>query len=148
MDDLMAQMLADAPQAHDDGHFISAKVSRIVELIRNFDPRLDVKWVPPNHREPGDPAFAIVERIADGREQVVFYVDSEEEFNERVLARIYESDVEHNDVMGKIEANDRAVRAANELRRRDQMEEAHDLMRSVIRSPKHTYSHDGKTYRK
>jgi len=148
VDNLMARMLADAPTAHDDGHFISAKVSRIVELIRQYDDRLDVAWVPPEYRQEGDAAFAITERIADGRTQVVMYVNSEEEMNESVLARIYESDVENNDVLGKIEANNRAVRNAEALRRRDEMEEAHDLLHTVLKSPKHNFTHDGKTYRK
>jgi len=146
--DILSQMMADAPAAHEDGHFISAKVSRIVELIRDFDPRLDVKWVPPEHRAPGDAAFAIVERIADGREQPVFYVQTEEEMDERVLARIYESDVAHNDVMGKMEANNRAIKAAEDAKFRDMQEESHDLMRSVLKSGKHNYQHNGKTYRK
>jgi hypothetical protein len=30
----------DLPVPHDDGHFISDKVSRTVELIRKYDPNL------------------------------------------------------------------------------------------------------------
>lgn len=144
----LAGWLADAPTAHDDGHFISAKVSRIVELIREYDPRLDVKWVPPDVREPGDAAFAIIERTREGREEVVFHVQTEEEFNESVLVRVYRSDVAHNDVLGNIEAQNRAVKAAQEARKRDQMEEAHDLMRTVLGSPLHKFKHNGKTFKK
>lgn len=147
-EDLMSGWLADAPTAHDDGHFISAKVSRIVELIREYDPRLDVKWIPPEHREPGDAVFSIIERTSDGKEHIAFHVQSEEEFNESVLARIYAADVDHNDVLGRVEANNRAIRDADAARKRDAMEERHDLMRTLLASPKHNFRHDGKEYRK
>jgi hypothetical protein len=78
----------DLPTAHDDGHFISGKVSRIVELVREYDSRLDVKWIPPNMRSATDPAFAITERLSDGRDVVAFYVQDESEMDERVLERV------------------------------------------------------------
>lgn len=146
--DLLGNMYANAPVAHEDGHFVNANISRIVELIRQYDSRLDVKWIPPEVRQPGDPAFAIVERIADGREQPVFHVDSEEHFNEEVLAAVYLSDNEKANVQDRLEAKNKAYRDSEALKARDAMDAKHDLMRSIMRSPKHTYKHDGKTFRK
>ena len=136
----------DLPTAHEDGRFINAKVSRIVELIRNYDHRLDVKWVPPDMRAPTDPAFAITERLSDGREVVAFYVDTEEAFDERVLARIYEGDNTKNDVQQRIDAQNKAAKAVQEARHRDERYAQYDLMSSMIRSKKHTYRHNGKKY--
>lgn len=136
----------DLPTAHDDGRFISAKVSRIVELVREYDHRLDVKWIPPNMRGEGDAAFAVTERLKDGSEVVAFYIDSEEHFDETVLARIYESDNTKNDVQARIDAQNKAVNDVKASRQRDERYAHYDLMSSIIRSPKHTYKHNGRKF--
>ncbi len=136
----------DLPQVHDDGRFISAKVSRIVELIREYDHRLDVKWVPPDRRAPDDPAFAITERLGDGREVVAFYVDNEESFNENVLTRIYMGDNTKHDVQARITAQNAAVTRVSQLRAREENQQFAEFIGSMIRSHKSYYRHGGKTY--
>ena len=136
----------DLPTVHEDGRFISAKVSRIVELVREYDHRLDVVWIPPDRRGADDPAFAVTERLQDGRTVVAFYVQSEQEFDERVLERIILGDNTKHDVQARIEAQNLAARALAEARRRDEVAAFADFARSVIRSPKHTYKHDGRKF--
>ena len=136
----------DLPTAHDDGRFISAKVSRIVELVREYDHRLDVKWIPPNLRTPSDPAFAITEQLADGREVVAFYVQSEEDFDESVLARIYAGDNAKQDVQSVIDARNAAVQRTQEARAKEERYAYYDLLSSMIRSGKHVYKHEGRRY--
>lgn len=136
----------DLPSAHEDGRFISNQVSRIVELIREYDHRLDVKWVPPDFRAPTDPAFAITERLSDGREVVAFYVQREEEFNENILARIYEGDNAKNDVQKRVDAQNAAAKNIMRRKHQEELDQHYDLMRSMIVSKKHTYSHNGKKY--
>lgn len=136
----------DLPTAHNDGHFISAKVSRIVELIREYDHRLDVKWIPPNLRSPADPAFAITERLRDGSEVVAFYIQSEEQFNEDVLARIYAGDNAKHDVQSILNAKNAAVQRVQNARHQEERYAYYDLMSSMIRSNKHTYKHGGRRY--
>jgi hypothetical protein len=136
----------DLPTVHDNGMFISAKVSRIVELIREYDSNLDVKWVPPTMRGRTDPAFAITERLRDGREVVAFYVNTEAEFNEDVLARIYAGDNAKQDVQAMMEAKNKAVRAATKAKQREELEASYDFMASMIGSHKHTYRHGGRKY--
>lgn len=135
----------DLPAVHDNGEFISAKVSRIVELIREYDPNLEVKWIPEKMRRPDEPAFMITERLRDGREVVAFYVQSEAEFNETVLARIYAGDNARNDVQARVDAANAAVNRVREARAREEREQYYDLMGSVIKSKKHTYRHNGQT---
>lgn len=136
----------DLPTVHDNGMFISAKISRIVELIREYDHRLDVKWIPPNMRGGDDPAFAITEDLGDGRTVVAFYVQSEADFDERVLARIYEGDNAKGDVQARVDAQNAAVARVREVRAAEERAQYYDLVKSIIRSPKHTYKHDGRRY--
>lgn len=136
----------DLPTVHEDGSFISARVSRIVELIREYDPNLEIKWIPEKMRRPDEPAFMITERLRDGREVVAFYVQSEEDFNESVLARIYAGDNARNDVQARVDAQNAAVNRVREARAREEREQYYDLMGSMIRTKKHTYRHDGQKF--
>lgn len=134
----------DLPTVHEDGRFISAKVSRVVELIREYDHRLDVAWIPPDQRGADDPAFAITERLSDGRNVVAFYVQDESEFDERVLTRIIMGDNTQHDVQARVEAENTAARAMVLAKRRDEIAAYADFASSIIRSRKHTYKHDGR----
>jgi hypothetical protein len=138
--------LGSLPVPHDDGHFISERISRVVDIIRETWPMLDVKWIPPELRAPGDAAFAIVERLPDGREFVVFHVDKEEDFDHRVLARIYAGDNTQNNVLAEIEAQDQALRAYQQKAAQEQMDEANEFAAFVLkggRERKNWIRHNG-----
>lgn len=135
------------PVPHDDGSFISQRVSRIVELIRDYDPNLDVRWIPARSRRDGDPAFAIVTKDLTGREYVVFYVQDEQDFDGRVLERLYQADAaKHGNILSEIDARNKAVRALQEKEHQEQMEEAKDLAYHILKSKKHEYKHNGIKY--
>lgn len=137
----------DLPAVHDDGSFISARVSRIVELIREYDHNLEVKWIPERMRRPDEPAFMITERLRDGKEVVAFYVQSEADFDERVLARIYEGDNAKHDVQARVDAQNAAVARIREAKAAEEREQFADLVHSMVNSKKHTYRHNGRSHR-
>lgn len=137
------------PVPHDDGHFISEKVSRTVELIRQYDSNLDVVWLPPERRDdPRDPEFYVVERTPDGRTLPVFSIQDETYMDERLLERIYETDsLKQNDVLGAMDARNKARRDMIAKESADREAEYLDVAASILRSPKSTYKHNGKVYR-
>lgn len=134
----------------DDGTFVNSKIARVSELIGEFYPDLTVKWIPRDKRAPEDAAFCITERLQDGREVVAFYVQDEAEFDERVLARIFESDLKNSgqadDHLLKIDAINAAREAVRVHAENEAHEERMDLAKHVFKSKKHTYKHDGKRY--
>lgn len=134
------------PVPHDDGHFISERISRVVEIIRETWPMLDVKWIPPEIREAGDAAFVIVEKLPDGREVPVLHVNSEADFDHRVLARIEQGDNSKRNVLEVIEAEERALRRYQEKQLQEQIEEQNDFVNFVIsggRDRKNWVRHNG-----
>lgn len=140
-------MVMNLPVPHEDGSFISQKVSRVVEIIRDYDHNIDVRWIPPNQRGAEDPAFAIVGKDIHGREYVIFYVQDESQFDGRVLERLFQMDQAKNgNVLSDIDAKNAAVRAIRAKLHQEQLEEAHDLAQSILKSKKHTYRHDGVKY--
>jgi hypothetical protein len=131
----------------EDGSFISERVARIVELIREYDYRLDVEWIPPAARREGDDAFRVIEHTADGRKAVVMGIATEDEFDERVLARIYGADNKNWDVQERMEAANRAHREYQRKRREEIMEENNQMAAAILRSPKSTYKIGDKVFR-
>lgn len=140
--------ILDLPVPHSDGRWINERVSRIVEIIRDYDPNLEVCWIPPDKREPGDAAFAIVETGPSGLRTVAFYVQTEAEFDERILARVFAGDTTKNDVYGNLEAQNAAVEAIKLKRQMEAWEEEKDHMRHVLKSPLNKYvGKEGRVYR-
>lgn len=129
-----------------DGHWISAKVARTVEILKEYDPKLDVAWIPPENREPGEPAFMIIEHTSKGPKPI-FSVESEEYMDERLLEKIYMYDTaKHKDVLSEMDARNKARRDMVRKEHEEKLAEAHDLAFHVFKSPKIRYKHGGITY--
>jgi len=141
MDDPLDFALAAVPMS--DGSWVSPRVARVAEIIADYDPRLEVRWLPRDKRLAGDAAFQIVEHTRDGHEVVAFTVASEAEFDERVLERIFLADNARADVQGRLEAHNAAVRAMELKKALEADEEARDIAATVFASPLNTYRHAG-----
>jgi hypothetical protein len=121
-----------------DGQLVSEKISRVVQSIKEYEPELDVQWIPPGDRSEGEAAFAIIHRPVGNAEYVMFYVQDEKDFDERVLYRIIVNDQRNGKKsLSELEAWEASQKLIAEQEYRDKLEEAHDMARFVLRSPKH-----------
>lgn len=125
------------------GYFVSEKHARIAEIISEYDPTLELAWIPPERRDPGDKPFAVVHRPVGQPEYVVCYAD---DCDERLLARVFSMDQNKTDVWSDLEANNAAAKALQLKKSMEDMAEAHDISASILRSPKQSYRHNGVTY--
>jgi len=142
----MPPPLVDLPIPLGDGHWVNAKVARCVELIKEYDSKLDVVWIPPEKREPDEDAFIIVELTPKGP-QPIFSVKSEEFMDERLLEQIYRYDAaKHNNVLSEMDARNKAKRDMIRKKHQEELMAAHDLAQHILKSPKIRYKHDGITY--
>lgn len=123
-----------------NGQFVSAKVERVVQAIKDYEPNLEVKWLPPGSRTEGQAAFQICFNQPGQPPYVLFHVATEEEFDERVLARIIQNDQRHSQqTLSDFEAYEAAQKRVRDLEYEDKMAEAADIAYHVMRSPKNTY---------
>jgi hypothetical protein len=129
--------------AVDDGHIVTAKALRVVEIIRDYDHHLEVEWIPPEHRLPGDDAIRIVDTTKRGLARMVMSFKDEGEFTAQdgraVLERLFLADHERGNPMRRMEAHNDAARVLALKREREQYEEGLDLMRHALAGP-HTYT--------
>lgn len=125
------------------GHLVSAEISRVIEAIRQYEPELDVEWVPPAARREGQAAFAIVHRPRGGEEYILFFVKDESEFDERVLRRIiYNDQRSGKQVYSEFAAAERARELVQKQKHADELEQAADVAAHILRSRKNTYKVD------
>ncbi len=138
-------MQFDRAVAMDDGHFVSEKVARISEIIRDFNPYLQLVWIPPENRTETDttPPFAIMD-TTPGKEPYVVFTIKENELDERVLAKLFQGDLAHNDVLARLEAEEKAATVLKLKEQMDKAEERKDFVKSVVGSGKHSFRHNGR----
>jgi hypothetical protein len=143
----MIDVTAQIAEPLGDGVWVNSKINSIIEVIRIDHPTLDVRWIPRDKRDPEDAAFCIVEKLRDGREVVAFFVQTEADFDERVLARIYQADMAKKGVtLEAIDAHNEAVKTLRMKDALDKEAERVDIAQHVLKSPLHVYKHDGKRY--
>lgn len=139
--------LGNLPVPHEDGSFVNERVGRIAELLQDYDKNIEVRWIPPAQRGNNEPAFAIVNSTPNQQEYVMFYVQDENEFDGSVIERVFQMDAaKHGNILSKVDAHNLAIRATLAKKKQEELDEAHDLATSILRSKKHTYRHNGMTF--
>lgn len=124
-----------------EGHLVSQKVSQVVQAIKEYEPEIDVDFIPVQARtNVADPAFRIVHRPVGQPEFILFFVKDESEFDERVLRRIIMNDQRNGEhTLSEFEAHEEAVKRIEHEKFLDKMEEMHDIASHVLNTHKNTY---------
>ena len=125
-----------------DGHSVSQRTLHLIEAIRDYHDKLDVKWIPDDLRKEGEPQFAITERLGDGREEIVFHVMDEAHFDGSVLERIIQGDTSRRDVLSEIDAKNEAIERLKGKMIEEQRAVANDIAIHALRSPLNKYKVD------
>lgn len=101
-----------------DGHWVSENFLNLSEVIRDYDPQFELRWIPPEHRnEPLDHsrAFCVFDVVSN---TPAFYA-SADSTAESILTHLFNIDNKHGDVLARMESRNNAVEA---LRLKEQME--------------------------
>lgn len=125
-----------------DGQFVSQRVSQVVQAIKEYDPDIEVQWIPVSVREEGQAAFRLMYFPKDGTPPyVMFHVKTEEEFDARVLKKIMVNDQARQGKLtyDEIEMAEKAAQAVARQAYLDELEEMNDLAYHVLKSNKNTY---------
>lgn len=123
-----------------DGQFVSQKHRQIVDAIRQYDPHIEVQWIPPAARAPHQAAFRLVHNESGKEPYIMFHVRKDEDFTTEILMRIIASDQRVNGVsISEFEAAEQAAKLVAEQRAFDAMEEAQDIALHVFKSPLNDY---------
>ena len=133
----------------ESGHFVSAEHQRIAEILKDFDPNLELRFIPPHLRteqEEKEWPFALVDN-PPGREPYLVMLLTESEINASLVEKVFVSRIDPKNPMQRLKA---LADAQKVVRLKQQIEEAEELKEfhtSLLKSPLHTYKHGGKVYR-
>lgn len=129
----------------ESGYFISAEHQRIAELINDYDPNLFLVWVPPSDRnsETSHP-FGIIHRTPNGDYWVRKVKESE--LNAELIAWLWTNDNERNNTLAYLEKIEQANEALKLKKQMEELEAQKDIALTILKSPLHTFRHNGKVY--
>lgn len=114
---------------------------RVDELLKAYDPDLELMFIPPGSRGPLDTKpWAVVCRPPH---QKAYYVGFFEDADERLLAAIIRADNARGSVLDRVDALNTAREALLMKERQEAMMESGLIAASVLRSPKIHYKHNG-----
>lgn len=127
--------------AVDGNHIVSQKVIQVIEAIREYNHELDVEWIPPNARRPGQAAFRILHKPIGGEPYVIFHVATEEEFDARVLKRIIWNDASVNGKprYSELEATEEAAKRVAHQVWMDELQEKSEMAHALMKTDKSVY---------
>ena len=120
------------------GVAVEQDVLGIVAKLRQYDPNLIVQYLDPDsHSNLTDAPYRIMEHCSDGHLRLVMQVW---QLDDRVMERVFAADNERLNVLRALEDHNAKIKLDETRRYREEMEEAKDIVSSVIKSPKGDYS--------
>lgn len=117
------------------GMYVEEDALRIAERVSEYDPNLKVQYLE-EAASIGDPPFRVIEVCKDGVERTVLYAW---ELDNRILERIYAADTVKQNIDKKITDANTVARENLNRRYREELEEARNIIKSIIRTDKETY---------
>lgn len=121
-----------------DGTFISEKQRRINEILQDYDPQLQLQWIPPGRRNDKDEPFRVVCYPKNGHP---YLVCTALEADERLLATIFTSDQKRRSegLLQWLDNYNGAKKLYNEKVNQERRQEQHEMAQAVIRNNKSSY---------
>lgn len=120
---------------------ITERHKRVDELLKGYDPYLELQFIPPGSRGPLDTKpWVVVHRPPNAPAYPVFYAD---DADERLLARVMMADNARQNVLTEMEALNTAKEAIKRAEEKAALREASAQAAAIIRSPKYHYKHNG-----
>lgn len=131
------------PDTGDAGQWISEKFSTLAEIVKEYDPYLELRWIPTDKRTREDKKPYV---IVDTRTNYPVTYASELDIPEQILARVIEGDNKQNNVIKRLEAQDVANKLFAMKEFLNKMEEAAEEAEFFMRSPLNWITFNGKKF--
>lgn len=122
------------------------KAQRIAEIIQDFDPTLELRWIPPENRTAFDNKPFAIWQVAPGFPPYIVMSLSEDELDHRVLASLFNASNKNGNILDKIEAEEAAKQVLRMKERMEIEEELRQFSVWALRQDK-TVKHNGVEYR-
>lgn len=153
MTDAFSQLKTDYHFDTENNVIVSSVHQRIAEIINDYNPELTLMWIPPGKRDEIDEhdPFVIVHTMANGSQYPVMWIPLEQMDNPQiVLGRLFAGDAAKAGGADRIEKATEAAEKADQIYRAkvasDRWDERMEFLDFALKTPLHTFKHDGKKY--
>ena len=154
MSNVNPAQMADAPVYSQEHHeFLSSNAARLAEILRDYNPYLQLQFIPTAQRDGLEAPFRIWDDSPwKGGYTVKLLTAAEIENPQAVLEWLFEGDLSKNglsDLMAKAKAKETAEQLFKLKREADIAAERQELASTLIqggRDKKHTFRHGGKIF--
>ena len=119
----------------EEGIFVSQKWMHLSEMLKDYNPQLELKWIPPNLRDPEDRlrCYVITHRDINGKEYVVLYA-SELDLPEDIMGRVFANDMKHGDVQARMDARNTAAKLFEMKAKEEELAEKEELAAWLVQT--------------
>jgi hypothetical protein len=124
--------------SNDGKTWVSEKQRRINQILVDYDPKLQLQWIPPGHRNEKDEAFRVV---CFPENSHPYLICTAAEADERLLASVFQSDQAKHGAKSLtwLDNYNNAVKIYNTKRNEEMRHEAHEIAAAAFRSNKSSY---------
>lgn len=127
-----------------NGQFISERQRRVNEILQDYDPTLELQWIPPNNRNDKDEPFRVVHYP---KNKPAYLVCTANEADERLLANVFEADQKQKGNMLRwIDNYNSALQIYKAKAAEEKRNEDLAFAESVFKSRKSSYMHRGMNF--
>lgn len=124
--------------SNDGKHWISEKQRRVNEILQDYDPKLQLQWIPPGRRNDEDHPFRVVCFPENGNP---YLVCTALEADERLLTTIFRADAKRRgkNLLSYLDDYNSAKAIYNAKVNQERRQEQHEMAQAVIRNTKSSY---------
>jgi hypothetical protein len=125
----------DAFVPSEDGRWVSEHFERLARVIQDYDPQFELRWIPPEFRETREEKsnpYVVWDTVAN----CPCLFASELDTPEGILARLFDADNKHGDVLTRLEAHNAAVQALELKKKMDEDEERQERVAFLMGTKK------------
>jgi hypothetical protein len=121
-----------------DGNWVSEKQRRINEILQDFDPNLQLQWIPPGRRNEKDEPFRVVCFPTNGHP---YLICTAMEADERLLATVFSAKQANKggNLLSWLDNYNRAKEIYNAKINHERRQEAREMAASIAASDKSSY---------
>lgn len=123
--------------ATEEGQFVSQKWMFLAEMLQDYNPSLELRWIPPEKREAEDrdKPYMVVHQDRQGRNYIVLYA-SETDQPEDVMTRIIQADMKHGNVLDRMEIRNNVQRLFELRKREEELAEQEEFAAWLVKTNK------------
>lgn len=123
--------------ATEEGQFVSQKWMFLAEMLQDYNPSLELRWIPPEKREveDRDKPYMVVHQDRQGRNYIVLYA-SETDQPEDVMTRIIQADMKHGNVLDRMEIRNNVQRLFELRKREEELAEQEEFAAWLVKTNK------------